>query len=109
MLDADDHEGIRQRARSALEGAGFEVCGEAIDGADAVEKTKALLPDVIVLNLSMPVMGGLDAIPQIVKSAPATKIVAFSVDEADALRRESRRRGAHGYVSKSSPITVLHR
>lgn len=107
ILIADDHAEIRKRVRSALKAAGFEVCGEAVNGADAIEKTKALQPDLITLNLSMPIMGGLDAIPQIVKSAPATKIVVFSVDEADSLQQEARRRGAHGYVSKCSPVSAL--
>ena len=107
ILLADDHEGIRRRVRSVLETAGFEVCGEAANGLDAVTRTKDLMPDLIILNLSMPVMNGLEAIREIAKSAPAVKILLFSMDEADELRREALRRGAHGYVSKSSPITDL--
>jgi DNA-binding NarL/FixJ family response regulator len=107
ILLADDHEGIRRRIRSVLEAAGFEVCGEAVNGLEAIEKTKALLPDLIVLNVSMPVMNGFDAIPEIVKSAPGVKIVLFSVDEAEELRREALRRGAHAYVGKSSPAADL--
>lgn len=107
ILLADDHRGIRQRVRSALEAAGFEVCGDAVNGLDAVEKTKVLLPDLIILNVSMPIMNGLDAVPGILKNAPGVKIVMFSVDEADELRREALRRGAHGYVGKSSPVAVL--
>lgn len=55
----------------------------------------------------MPVMHGLQAIPEIAKSVPGVKILVFSTDDADELRREVLRRGAHGYVSKSSPITAL--
>ena len=47
-----DHEGIRRRIRSVLEAGGFDVCGEAVNGSDAIEKTKALLPDLVILNLS---------------------------------------------------------
>jgi two-component system response regulator EvgA len=107
ILLADDHEGIRRRVRSVLETAGFEVCGEAANGLDAVAKTKDLTPDLIILNLSMPVMDGLQAIPQIVKSAPSVKILVFTMDDAAELQRETLRRGAHGYVSKSSSIPDL--
>jgi len=107
ILLADDHEGIRRRVRSVLETAGFEVCGEASNGLDAVAKSKDLTPDLIILNLSMPVMDGLQAIPEIVKSAPGVKILVFTMDDATELRRETFRRGAHGYVSKSSPVPEL--
>jgi DNA-binding NarL/FixJ family response regulator len=107
ILLADDHGGIRQRVRSALEAAGFDVCGETANGLEAVTKTRELIPDLIILNLSMPVMHGLEAIPEIAKSAPGAKILVFSMDDADELRREVLRRGAHGYVCKSSPITDL--
>lgn len=107
ILLADDHGELRRRVRSLLETAGFEVCGEAINGSDAIAKTKVLLPDLIVLNMSMPIMNGLDAIPEIVQSVPGVKIVVFSVDEAEELRREALRRGAHGYVSKSRPEKLI--
>lgn len=107
ILLADDHDGLKKRVRSFLETAGFEVCGEAINGLDAIAKTKALLPDLIVLNMSMPIMNGLDAIPEIVKSAPGIKIVVFTMHEHDELRREALRLGAHGYVSKSRPEDLI--
>ena len=107
ILLADAHGGIRQRVRSALEESGFEVCGEATDGTDAIEKTKVLLPDLIILNLSMPAIHELDAIPEIINSAPNVKIVIFSVDDFEELRRQARDRGAHAYISKLSPISVL--
>jgi DNA-binding NarL/FixJ family response regulator len=93
--------------RSALEAAGFGVCGEAANGLDAISQTKDLMPDLIILNLSLPVIHGLEAIREIAKSAPNVKILIFSVDDADEVRRETLRRGAHGYVSKSSPIADL--
>lgn len=107
ILIADDHEGIRRRVRSLLEASGFEVCGEAANGLDAVIKTKELLPDLIVLNLSMPIMHGLDAIPEIAKSCPGVKIVVFTMADAEELRQEVLRRGAHGFVTKSGPINAL--
>jgi len=107
ILVADDHEGIRRRVRSLLEAAGFEVCGEAANGLDAVIKAKELLPDLIVLNLSMPVMHGLDAIPEIAKLSPGVKIIVFTMAEAEELRQEVLRRGAHGFVTKSGPVSDL--
>lgn len=107
ILLADDHEGIRRRVRTLLETAGFEICGEAANGLDAIAKAKDLMPDLIILNLSMPVMDGLQAIPEIAKSAPSVKILVFTMDDAAELRRETLRRGAHGYVTKSSAIPDL--
>jgi DNA-binding NarL/FixJ family response regulator len=107
LLLADDHEGLRRRVRSQLEAAGFEICGEAANGWEAVQKTKALLPDLIITNLSMPIMNGLDAIREILQAAPGTKIIVFSVDEADELRKEALARGAHSYVGKSHPERLV--
>ena len=108
ILLADDHGELRRRVRSLLETAGFEVCGEAINGLDAIAKTKALLPDLIILDIAIPIMKGHDAIPEILKRAPGVKIVVFSVHEDDELRREALRRGAHGYVGKSRPEYLIN-
>ena len=107
ILLADDHEGIRRRVRSALEDAGFDVCGEAANGQEAVRQTKELMPDLIVLNLSMPIMNGLEALPQIAKLVPSAKVLIFTMDDGDELRSEALRRGAHGFLSKSSPLSEL--
>ena len=103
ILLAEDHDGLRRRVRSELEAAGFEVCGEAINGLEAIEKAKALFPDLVITDIWMPVMNGLDAIPEIIKSAPGVKIIVFSVDDVDELRGETLRRGAHSYVGKARP------
>ena len=108
ILLAEDHDGLRRRVRSDLEAAGFEVCGEALNGLDAIAKAKALLPDLVITNIWMPVMNGLDAIPEIVKSVPGVKIIVFSVDEVEELRREAFRRGAHSYVGKSRPEDLIN-
>jgi YesN/AraC family two-component response regulator len=71
ILLAEDHDGLRRRVRSDLEAVGFEVYGEALNGLDSIGKTKALLPDLVITNIWMPVMNGLDAIPEIVKMSPA--------------------------------------
>jgi DNA-binding NarL/FixJ family response regulator len=105
ILLADDHDGIRRRVRSALEAAGFEICGEAVNGSEAIAKTKVLLPDLVIVNLSMPVMNGFEALTEI--SETGVKIVVYTVDDAPEIRRQVLSRGAHGYVSKSGPITDL--
>jgi DNA-binding NarL/FixJ family response regulator len=105
ILLADDHDGIRRRVRSALEAAGFEICGEAVNGSEAIAKTKALLPDLVILNLSMPVMSGFKALPEIAETG--VKIVVYTLDDGPDIRQEVLSRGAHGYVAKSGPITDL--
>lgn len=107
ILLADDHDGIRRRVRAALENAGFEVCGEAANGQEAVIRAKELLPSLIVMNLSMPVMNGLEALPHIAQSVPRAKVVVFTMDDGDELRREVLRRGAHAFLTKSSPLSEL--
>jgi DNA-binding NarL/FixJ family response regulator len=106
ILIVDDHEGIRRRLRSLLEDAGFEVCGEAANGQEAIEKSKDLAPHLVILDLFMPVMTGLEAIPHIVKLNP-TKILVLSVEESDEVKRRALQLGARGYVGKSSPSNDL--
>ena len=106
ILIADDHEGIRRRVRALLEGAGFEVCGEATDGQEAIDKSKALVPDLVILDLSMPVMSGFEALPHIAKLKP-TKILIFSVEESREMKRRALELGAHAYVTKSNPTGLL--
>jgi len=72
VLIADDHEAVRRGLRSAVWGAGWQVCGEATNGREAIAKVRELAPDVVILDVSMPVMGGLEAAPEILKSSPDT-------------------------------------
>ena len=78
ILIVDDHEYIRKLVRSFLEESGFDVCGEAVDGHDAIEKAQELKPDLIILDLSMPRMGGIEAAPRLKKLLPQTPIVLFT-------------------------------
>jgi DNA-binding NarL/FixJ family response regulator len=79
ILIVDDHEYIRKSVRSFLESqAGYEVCGEAVDGYDAIEKAQELKPDLIILDMSMPRMGGVEAAPILKKLLPQTPIVLFT-------------------------------
>jgi DNA-binding NarL/FixJ family response regulator len=107
ILVVDDHEPMRRRIRSLLESEGLDVCAEAANGREAIEKTKECMPDLAILNLSMPVMNGLQAIPEMLKCAPRLKIVIFTVDDGAELRQHAFRLGAVGYISKSEPEALL--
>jgi DNA-binding NarL/FixJ family response regulator len=100
ILVADDHEMVRQGVRTVLERqAGWIVCGEASTGRDAVAKAIALQPDVVVLDISMPELNGLEVVRQIRRAVPA-KVLILSVHESDQIVTEVVEAGAHGYVLK---------
>jgi len=107
VLIADDHEAVRRGLRSAVWGAGWQVCGEATNGREAIAKVRELAPDVVILDVSMPVMGGLEAAPEILKSSPNTKVVAFTMHESQQIRNEMARIGVHGLAIKSAPLSNL--
>ena len=102
VLIADDHEFVRLGLRELLEaGQGFAVCGEAFDGRQAVEKAQQLKPDVVVLDISMPGLNGLETTRQIVRKVSQAKILVFTVHESEELAASLLRAGAHGYLLKS--------
>jgi DNA-binding NarL/FixJ family response regulator len=107
ILIADDHEAIRRGLRSALTAAGWEVCADVVNGKDAVEKTAELKPDLIILDVSMPVMGGLDAARLIRRADPDAKIVMFTMHESQQIKDEISRIGAQGHAVKSAPMKQL--
>jgi DNA-binding NarL/FixJ family response regulator len=105
LLIADDHEIVRMGVRILLSDRDqWEVCGEAKDGAEALEKVMELSPDVVVLDLSMPVMGGFDTAKRIRHLSPSTRIVFFSIHETPTTARLV---GADAFVSKSSAAKDL--
>lgn len=107
ILIADDHEAVRRGLRSALLGAGWLVCGEAVDGRDAIRKTADLNPDLVILDVSMPNLGGLDAAREILKSPNGTKILVFTMHESRQIREETAAIGVHGLAVKSAPLSTL--
>jgi PAS domain S-box-containing protein len=110
ILIADDHEMLRRGVRAMLERVPeWEVCGEAIDGPDAVEKVITLRPDLVILDINMPNLNGLAAVRQILRSAPHTKILVFTVHDSDQTMEEIHAAGAHGYLSKSNASEDLLR
>lgn len=102
ILVADDHEIVRRGLRAILETQRvWEVVGEASTGREAVELAKKLKPDVVVLDIAMPELNGLEATHQILKAAPATEVLILTMHESEQLVREVLDAGARGYVLKS--------
>jgi DNA-binding NarL/FixJ family response regulator len=102
LLVADDHEIVRKGLRALLEAEpGWEVAAEAVNGRDAVDKAKQLKPDVAILDISMPLLNGLEAARQIVKSVEHTKVLVLTVHDSDPLIQEVLEAGARGYMLKS--------
>ena len=102
ILIADDHEIVRRGVCALIAShRGWQVCGEAVDGREAVEKTRQLAPDIVILDIHMPGLNGLEAARQILRHKPAQKILVFTIADADALVQELLRAGVKGYVLKS--------
>ena len=98
----DDHAVVRRGVRSLLEShEGWEVCGEATTGREAVEQSKRLRPDVVVMDLSLPELNGLDATRQILKDAPDTEVLVLTMHQSEELARDVLQAGARGYVLKA--------
>jgi DNA-binding NarL/FixJ family response regulator len=102
ILVVDDHAVVRRGVRSLLEShQGWEVCGEATTGRDAVEQSRQLRPDVVVMDLSLPELNGLDATRQILKDTPGTEVLVLTMHRSEELARDVLRAGARGYIMKS--------
>src|ERR1700683_5280531 len=107
ILIADDHEAVRRGLRSALSAAGWEVCADVINGKEAVAKATELKPDLIILDISMSVMGGLDAARLIRAADPNSKIVIFTMHESQQMKDEIARIGVQAHAVKSAPMKQL--
>ena len=108
ILIADDHELVRKGLRTVLENQpGWKVCGEAINGRQAVELTKQLGPDVIVLDVTMPELNGLEATRQILKAIPKAEVLILTMHESEKLVSEVLAAGAHGYILKADTSRLL--
>jgi two-component system, chemotaxis family, CheB/CheR fusion protein len=110
VLIADDHEIMRQGVRTLLAGElNWEVCGEAVNGRDAVEKTFQLSPDLVILDLNMPVLDGLAALREIVARTPHAKILVLTVHDSERIIHEIFSAGADGCLLKSQTAQDLVR
>jgi len=102
ILVVDDHAIMRRGIRSLLEShEGWEVVGEASTGRDAVEQSRQLRPDLVVMDMSLPELNGLDATRQILKDAPATEVLMLTMHHAEELARDVLQAGARGFILKS--------
>lgn len=102
IVIVDDHAVVRRGVRALLESQpGWEVTGEAASGREAVDLAKRLQPDVVIMDVSLPELNGLDATRQILKDAPRTEVLVLTMHHSDELARNVLQAGARGYVLKS--------
>lgn len=106
ILLADDHPIARSAIRALLASEAFDICGEAEDGREAIDKVVELKPDLVLLDISMPVMNGIDAAREIYRLAPNTKIV-FLTNHDIPIIVDATRGLADGFVPKSAADTQL--
>ncbi|MBT8331327.1 MAG: response regulator transcription factor [Deltaproteobacteria bacterium] len=105
---AEDHTILREGLRALLSAdPKFEIVGEADDGREAIRRVDKLAPDLVVMDLSMPRMTGMDAIREIKRRHPATKIIALTVHKAEEYLRTTLQAGADGYVLKDATHVEL--
>jgi DNA-binding NarL/FixJ family response regulator len=98
---------LRDGLRAILQEEGFDVVGQAADGQEAVRLCQTLAPDVAVVDISMPLLNGIDAARQILKSSPATKILILTMHTEDRYVLTSLRAGVSGFMLKSKAASLL--
>lgn len=108
IIIVDDHAVVRRGVRALLESQpGWEVAGEAVTGREAVDLAKRLCPDIVVMDLSLPELNGLDAARQILKDSPRTEVLVLTMHHSEELVRNVLQAGARGYVLKSDADASL--
>lgn len=108
ILVADDHEVVRRGVVAMLSAhPGWLVCGEAVDGREAVEKTKQLNPDIVILDIGMPNLNGLEAARQIYRHDPRHRILILTITDTEQVVVEVLKAGATGYLLKSDAARDL--
>ena len=109
ILLADDHLIVREALKALLEGEGFSIVAEVGDGQEATRVARERCPDVAVLDLAMPLLNGLDAAREILRSCPRAKAILLTIHTEDHYVFEARRAGIKGYVSKTQAAADLVR
>jgi two-component system response regulator NreC len=104
---ADDHVLVRQSLKSLLEREGFQVVGEASDGQEAIRRVQSLHPDIAVMDISMPILNGIDAARELSRSFPKTKSILLTQHDEDQYISEALEAGVKGYVLKSQVASDL--
>ena len=105
---ADDHELVRRGVRGILEAhTRFTISGEATNGQEAIDLVVKLQPELVLLDISMPTMNGLQAAAKIRELRPDTKIIILTMHDSEQVKMEAVRHGADGFVTKSSASTDL--
>jgi DNA-binding NarL/FixJ family response regulator len=108
ILLADDHAVVLKGLRALLAvQAGWQVCGEATNGREAIEKVNRLKPDIVIMDVSMPELNGLEATRQIRKTLPQTEVLILTLHESEQMMRQALEAGARGYVLKSDAGSEL--
>jgi two-component system response regulator NreC len=107
ILLADDHALIRQGLKALLEKQGCLVVGEAADGQEALRSAEITQPEIAILDISMPILNGIDTARQLKKSAPKTKIILLTQHDEDQYVTEALRAGVKGYVLKNQAADDL--
>ncbi|MDP8986765.1 MAG: response regulator transcription factor [Actinomycetota bacterium] len=100
VLLADDHRVLREGLRRSLEAQGLDVVGEAADGEEAIELADALLPDVVLMDVTMPVLDGVEATRHIRRRSPTVRVVVLTMHADEATMARAIRVGAEGYLVK---------
>jgi DNA-binding NarL/FixJ family response regulator len=111
ILLVDDHEIVREGIRTLITRSrpDWEICGEARDGEEALEAARTLKPDVVILDITMPKMSGLEAAPQIAKMGLGCRVLMFTMHDSERLSNEVRQAEAQGLVLKSQAARDLIR
>jgi DNA-binding NarL/FixJ family response regulator len=111
ILLVDDHEIVREGIRTLIARSrpDWEICGEARDGEEALEAVRTLKPDVVILDITMPKMSGLEAAPRIAKLGLGCRVLMFTMHDSERLSSEVRQAEAQGLVLKSQAARDLIR
>jgi two-component system, NarL family, response regulator NreC len=104
---ADDHVLVRQSLKSLLEGEGFQVVGEASDGQEALRLVESFQPDIVVMDISMPIFNGLNAAREMSRSSPKTKTILLTQHDEGQYVSEALEAGVKGYVLKNQVASDL--